>query len=487
MASGSEDLSIPGQLRALLEQLQEEHGQRFLQLENAIAVQREEIKELRNVAAAENEKHQNEIEEQRKEIEKHQNEIKELRETVQNKTRLAEGRFYANAAGFWADEVVNFGEADFRALSRATLPENRIAEYEQTRAQCANEEAVGRQDNPSSRCSVESDARPVVDFMGKRAVYLQAAHLLPHGPTCSAWFGVMAAAIVGVPIDLSTECYMLTALVNGVTSPKRKKKKKGSKGRRPSGTTGLKHSPVNFVWTTSQFFFDNAPTLFILPLMTLDEAKEWHSGQSYDAMVVCRTWTGGEAEDAYVATGIVGEYSTCEPSEIRMATATLAQFLKRSTHSMFSKCFESQMTLLSSGNTDKNMKEKAKAILSIRKRMLKDPGVKTPTIKSGVDLSSLKVAKTNFASASNALEAEGPQRHPPPDPLLLLLKAALTHSRQAYTTPLLPGCREQSEACSQCLAQAYSSAAPSRASLSTGTASKKTFVDDYLSEVVRPG
>jgi len=110
-----------------------------------------------------------------------------------------------------------------------------------------------------------------VDFLNEVG---ERTYLFPNAPFCHATFSRIAQAASGI---LSDDHYKLRTLLNGVI------------GRTQTlSDSGIKHSKFNkyHLFLQKQLFEDSPPSLIIIPLLSLEQIKQWNGTQSYEAMAL---------------------------------------------------------------------------------------------------------------------------------------------------------------------------------------------------------
>ena len=143
---------------------------------------------------------------------------------------------------------------------------------------------------------------------------------------------------------------------------------------------------------SSQRYFDDCPSLFILPILSLKAAKAWKTDEPYDALVVCRIWDhkNSDTPSAYSFSGVTKDYEACSFVEISQATAALRDFMRGLAWSVTSLAFQSQ-------TRHPRCSDNQESVTSIVHQLQTDDRVKVPKLKRPSEPECLRVAKTRFS------------------------------------------------------------------------------------------
>jgi hypothetical protein len=207
--------------------------------------------------------------------------------------------------------------------------------------------------------------------------------------------------------------------------------------------TGINHNELNKVKIAHQKeYMADRPCILLVPLMTLEQTKNWHSKSGYSSLLCIGGDIGENKEKAsdICKRVIQTELPTCSMEELHDATNLLACFTKWLAYSLLKgECFDGWV------KPHDNEKEK---LIALQKSLEEKTTVGIPVLAA---LPDMRVAKVTFDATSANL-------HDPPDPFLLAVKAAVTWSWR-NGQKLLPGCSVSDEdECSECARMAEYSA-----------------------------
>ncbi|KAG7372696.1 ribosome recycling factor [Nitzschia inconspicua] len=290
--------------------------------------------------------------------------------------------------------------------------------------------AVPNSDTAVSSSYPQSDttARDTVwpkDIFGNQIEGQEIAHLVPAGKAVShkQWLNV-AAAVLGIPSTATLDVKKKAA--RGFI-PEKKKHAGGTysdskvkkRGKMPG--TGLIHFVTNKIRFDKQKtrLDGKKPTVLIVPVMTLDDAKNW-KGEGYSAICLAGYPSGspfGVIDASNIYTDItLGSKSLLDddhprdakPEEVNIAcdflrTAILAL------HDMIANLSQDELTLGKNSNHKANTLQQASE--EARHLLCKVPGPVTP-------LGEKPACLLTFGGHEDV------DMHPAPDPLLLVLKSA---------------------------------------------------------------
>jgi hypothetical protein len=330
-----------------------------------------------------------------------------------------DGRYYSTIDEVWNAIPEQFQSADWEALRRTRVQANRISSYGPIIA------GMDVDDDPALGSSrSESLDSTIPDVKGRPSKIAQGAHFIPHNKTCAVAFGPAAEMTLGQNLkDDEERTKKRHRLVVGVQEGR------GSKRQKKAGT-GLKHSDLNKLRIKGQKeYMDNRPCLLIVPLLSLDETKAWKSGDPYSALLCAGGFDPGDggAANLKVSSEVVYQETLieflpcCTKEDLELATGLLSAFTKGLAQSLSTgECFDGWETNLAEQRKLENVQENLNG--QIRIPCLRDRQLFRP----------LRVAKVRFDPADDAFPN-------PPDPFLLVLKAAIIWSWK-NGEKLLPGC-----------------------------------------------
>jgi hypothetical protein len=237
------------------------------------------------------------------------------------------------------------------------------------------------------------------------------AHLISNAPVCHVAYTKIVQAASGYVVD---------------SYEKRRKLLNGMKGRsRRFDNSGIKHSKYNKFhrFLRKQLLDSTPPALFIVPVLTLSEVKNWKCS-SFDAMVLPCGNRGTYA--AQMAMRNVR--CCCNKNEITNGIEVLRHFIKDIAESLID---EDQDILddvnISAGSLrDPSLLRWKSLVNELRGDR---PSIQVPVLKNGLEWEKVKVAKGTFDLTASCL----------PDPFLLAVKAAINFSSHVGTK-LMPAC-----------------------------------------------
>jgi hypothetical protein len=238
----------------------------------------------------------------------------------------------------------------------------------------------------------------------------QRAHIAPDSKSCSpSWGHAVEGALGRVEGNKKNEKRRLMIM--------------GSDGQ--NGKDGFRFSPFNFIrFSSHDEYYDKAPHLMLLPIMTVDEIKDWDNN-SYDVLVIASQFQDQLAEGVYrsVIHGDAG--IQCTPQEISKATTSLRAFMKGLAASLLQ---EVPIQLASLANNQ----DKKDELDAVRKLVEKD-GLMLPCFEVNQHIKPVLKLQFCASDASTAIA----------DPWMLMAKAAVNVS-WSRGQKLLPTCRPSS-------------------------------------------
>jgi hypothetical protein len=264
--------------------------------------------------------------------------------------------------------------------------------------------------------TVSELARCKVDIFGNpKTVAAEKAHLMSNAKGAKKWPIAVPWILPNVPVDFEDEDEyesLMDRYINGSRphGDDDTPRKKGS---------GIRHFLSNrIIMVHKKCYYDQYPCIFIIPILTVDEAREWN-GAAYDAVFLAASRNGSfNTDTVYSQVGAIPENKNLEahlarPDEINTARDLLS-------------CVVQSLSKLRIA-TD-NFANSALVPFSVTGVFL--PGPKNLNADA-------KVRKVSFDDA-----AQSNGGHPAPDPILLVFKGAENWGGM-YNFPLLRAVGEQ--------------------------------------------
>jgi hypothetical protein len=326
------------------------------------------------------------------------------------------GTYYATYDEFWdiSETSIPLGlkaTDSLAAIRRERMPTmyETVFSEENLQKDLANSEVAGSSENTDPSNSSSSAVKS--DMFGNRTY--EKSHLIPNAIVGSRAYGFVAEAALGLK---NTGKVRRLKLVNGVQEEKADGKIKRVK------QSGLKHNKYNKLRLKMQAnFFDNAPFVLIIPILSLQQVLGWdettsadaaslRDNNSYDVMICA---SGDNAKECYKE--ILGDYSgegtQCTNGEIRTATQLLSTFAKALATSTFNDEVMESMT-------DQNKRSIAVATILRRIEEARSAGhakIMLPIVNNAVVGTNMnfRVAKAKVSKMTSL-----------PDPYLVAVKAA---------------------------------------------------------------
>jgi hypothetical protein len=357
--------------------------------------------------------------------------------------KRTDGVFYASVGQLWQGNEEEFNEFDLAALRRQSLHVFYHKSAEATK-QTNDADLIPAEDPDRSEFSPGSsmdswESESAVEKKRKRLLERIAidgrernsadniAHLLPHATSCARLYAPLVEAVVG--LDLSQEPparkkLKRQILVHGLYTLNDKTNK-----YERARATGVKHCRTNMARVIAQRkYLDFNPSLIMIPIMTLQQVLDYDGGR-YSVLVIAAT------PSVYEETVLTKRYDLCTNDDIKLATSTLASFVKGVAFSLANETDDADIVRL-------KVPRERRAI-QLTKETLEDAGkVRIPEILGGSK--KLRVAKLHFDLAAE-------DTHQECDPFLLYVKATVVWS-SLQGQKLLPGCPLPHN-CEECLEQ----------------------------------
>jgi hypothetical protein len=343
--------------------------------------------------------------------------LEAIKQELEAERERRAGTYYATYDEFWdiSETSIPLGlkaTDSLAAIRRERMPtmyETVFCE-ENLQKDLANvSEVAGSSENTDPSNSSSSAVKS--DMFGNRTY--EKSHLIPNAIVGSRAYGFVAEAALGLK---NTGKVRRLKLVNGVQEEKADGKIKRVK------QSGLKHNKYNKLRLKMQAnFFDNAPFVLIIPILSLQQVLGWdettsadaaslRDNNSYDVMICA---SGDNAKECYKE--ILGDYSgegtQCTNGEIRTATQLLSTFAKALATSTFNDEVMESMT-------DQNKRSIAVATILRRIEEARSAGhakIMLPIVNNAVVGTNMnfRVAKAKVSKMTSL-----------PDPYLVAVKAA---------------------------------------------------------------
>lgn len=272
-------------------------------------------------------------------------------------------------------------------------------------------EACDEASSLSSDTTNTNQLTSTVDFLyneeGERA------HLFSNAPVCHAAYFQLVQAASGM---FEHDYFKRRKLLNGM---------KGRRNRMQD--SGLKHSKFNkfHLFLQEQLLDSTPPALIIVPIMTLQEIKQWDDVTSYEAVVIpC-----GQRSRYAARKTLLYVRKICSKAQVELGIAVLKDFVKDIAESLL----DEDNDVLEDFNSAVGETRDASALRWKRLvgylRALDAPCFSLPVLRNDLDWEAIRVAKGAFDRNTSCL----------PDPFLLAAKAAINFS-SLVGKKLLPAC-----------------------------------------------
>ena len=365
-----------------------------------------------------------------RQLRERERQLRERERQLRNVNTAADGTYYNRISDVWGTADTPFGAEDDEYLRRefdeAPNPPNLHwtqrnglrpkYPYALTKEGIVNAlnlhlEAVDdvRQSRTSHGTKVKTEIWPYCIFGGKSG---EVAHLLPAAPNDALTWHMVAEWVLGLK---DGKWPQVKLAINGFKAPSEHSRREG---------TGIKHFTANKMKLNDQkTFMDNNPCVLIVPIRTVNQAKNWN-GKGYDAIVVVDEWEGQEMRDICRCVGMnvdFGPEATRE--EIGISTDLLSQVVRGMAHRVLAR--RQNPTRL--GELPQQIRDFDGSATTIAFSALnRVPTVKVPVAKEGA----LKVRKISFNGQATGPGADTNRGHIAPDPLILAAKAACVWSKR---------------------------------------------------------
>jgi hypothetical protein len=334
---------------------------------------------------------------------------------------LRNGTYYDPIENVYVGDTEDYTRTDFDALMRMkTFP----PVFGDTRWHALVRHTIVVDDPTLSRSESTTNNATVwpTDILGNEETAAHIAHLIPASSTHAGMYDDVACWTLSLtptvllggnpnrPFSDEERAAVKQKAIHGTKEAKNSNRING---------TGLKHSPCNKIRLDVQGeVFDRNPCLLIVPIMTLDQMKDWN-GLGYEAIVMPGAWVNKKGEVTTVARvcrliNMLKVDQTASPEEIEVARVLLAAVVRGMAYSL--KILEHS-----------NLPGKSAAKLEELKNEFiffngTTSGVTVPIQKHDAGTGDLRVRKVTFGPVGDMT------MHPAPDPLLLAVKAAVIWS-----------------------------------------------------------
>jgi hypothetical protein len=351
------------------------------------------------------------LEEERRKRQRAEADLEEERRRAEADLKLASGNYYSTITEVWNVTSKAYDDKNvFDRLKRQSVPHfyTRSADtttvgpdvYDLTRnAANAEDYDVAVNSSRSSGKTEDNEAIfPTDIFQNNLLPSDHLAHLVPYSKNHATLY--VDVAIWALGLDENAGWQTLQKAIHGATKASHRAKH-----------TGVKHFVANRVRLSGQWdYFDEKPYVFIIPVMSEEEMREWH-GTGYRAIVMTAGTNLIRACDVCVAIRMTKEGPVASPREIEKARSLLEHVILGMAYWL--KTISPKIE----ANLDDDPRSKLQTLRG-EFTTKAGQGVTVPLAISDQDQSQVKVRIVTFSDHSS--EAG----HPAPDPLLLAAKAA---------------------------------------------------------------
>jgi hypothetical protein len=322
------------------------------------------------------------------------------------------GKHFAHMEDVWSSERCRVVPQDFSNIKRTKC---QGALYQSCYKHIANE--IRDPDSTSGTANQKGNVEKL-DPLGNLGS-VQAAHLLSHAPVCHRAYTFLAEAAVGINIqDLNLDGDMPT---------NRRKLLVGVKGG--YHFTSLKGHKFNkMYWKEQQAFFDtDDPAMLVVPLLSLDEIKNWTTNETHAVEYDVAVFTFGPRKQVAASNTLLFAKGTCSSPEVALARENLKYFVKGiAAHLVLNDVFESLPKKYFIATNTALLRWQS--LVNELKGNL-NPEILIPTNRGGgTTIPNVRIAKARMSTGTSL-----------PDPWLLLAKAAINYSA-SNGQELMPAC-----------------------------------------------
>ncbi len=295
----------------------------------------------------------------------------------------------------------------FDGLFRANLPDYYVNVIQAAREVASTDNAAD-ESNPTSSNTKASKWK--YDIFGYPDTFSPLGYLIPNSVVQASLYDDVVTWALGLTPEnlandpnspLSEEAIWIIKqrIIHGV---------KPVEGVEEIPFKGIKHSPYNKIRLKGhKEYLDNRPCVVIVPTLSLEQVKAW-DGEGYSAVVLASEWEGAPIAHVCRGIGMIDLGPLANADEFELARKLLEQVLCGLAFSLF--------------RDRPFLTEKSAALLSKLRSNFSVPGrIKVPARINGGPVFP-PIRKVPFG------HEEG--QHPPPDPLLLAVRAAVVWSKQ---------------------------------------------------------
>jgi hypothetical protein len=297
-----------------------------------------------------------------------------------------ERAYYSTIEELWGKEFIKCKESDFTALRRAQMPP------------FMKLWVVPCEDDCEENLETEEDfSFPEADL----------ARLVPASQALASVYFDMARCFLSLSDSMAMDT--VQKYIHGAIR---------SAGNLQIRRIGIKHMVTNRMrLRCNAEFLDRNPCLVMVPILTLDQIKNWN-GTQYRAIVIAGAYNGAEgrieAAEVYTKIGMPESLKLASGDDMEIARDSLEKFVLGMAFSLHYRTPTWEAEL--SGQSREILKE----LRANSESILTDGVIIPKTFGSPGD--TLRVGLVAFAD----LKTEGV--HPPPDPMLLVVRAAVNWS-----------------------------------------------------------
>jgi hypothetical protein len=341
------------------------------------------------------------------------------RELTEAARQLFTGEYYCPMERLWIIGGARYNEAHmFEVMRRETAPKRKergqvgasnsykATSHEAIRHRCAG--GVGSVNKEEEEEKWPNDIFGTPNFAGEMA------SLVPVSFDRASTYADVARCVFGLPDDSPED---IQQVIHG---------SQNDEGVRIPGT-GIKHAGVNKIriWCQAEFFSQD-PCVVIVPIMTLKEMRDWDHGK-YSAIVLAGTSKTTTAAQAYLGIQLTQLGTLATTKEIEIARKSLEQVVQGLAYSLEHRQVQRQESLLETSMQ--------RLLESFRSGLHADAVDEVKVPKESCE-SNLRVRKVTFQAHAAHFRLHA--WHIAPDPLLLVIKAAINwswlHGQQLLVT-----------------------------------------------------
>jgi hypothetical protein len=194
--------------------------------------------------------------------------------------------------------------------------------------------------------------------------------------------------------------------------------------------SGIKYFPFSQIRLPNHtLFFDQLPCVLIVPIMELEQMKDWKL-EGYEAIVLAGAYNTVTAAEAYRGIQMF-DLTLATPDEIEIARKSLVQVVQGLAYSLVHRRRQ---------RNEKSLEPEMRRLLQSFRENLQNSDSKgeifVPMAAPACE-GDLRIGKVSFHS--HAPQSRGILNHPAPDPMFLAIKAAINWSRRNGQQLLVTG------------------------------------------------